>query len=300
MKKKLVFVGDTQSVNLEIIAKSHQKLKNKVKYILLGNKKEIINHLSKTKYKITLNEIFDLIKFHDFKKNELNIYNIDNISSYKYKNLLNQIDISNFLSSKLGFDLVTMPIDKSIFKKKIKFTGMTEHLGKINNKKTFMIMYGDKFSVIPLTTHINLKKVHNFVKKDLIFNFINSVISLIENRFYNLKVKKKVFLCFNPHCSENGTLGTEDQIIKTSLIKSKKIDGPIAADSAFNKLDKNTLFFSMYHDQALIPFKILNKKSFNLTLGLNYRRLSPSHGTAKDIIFKNIANNTSYLECMIF
>ena len=56
----------------------------------------------------------------------------------------------------------------------------------------------------------------------------------------------------------------------------------------------------MYHDQALIPFKILNKKSFNLTLGLNYRRLSPSHGTAKDIIFKNIANNTSYLECMIF
>ena len=194
MKKKLVFVGDTQSVNLEIIAKSHQKLKNKVKYILLGNKKEIINHLSKTKYEITLNEIFDLINFHDFKKNELNIYNIDNISSYKYKNLLNQIDISNFLSSKLGFDLVTMPIDKSIFKKKIKFTGMTEHLGKINNKKTFMIMYGDKFSVIPLTTHINLKKVHNFVKKDLIFNFINSVISLIENRFYNLKVKKKVFL----------------------------------------------------------------------------------------------------------
>ena len=53
---------------------------------------------------------------------------------------------------------------------------------------------------------------------------------------------------------------------------------------------KNLLFISMYHDQALIPFKILNKKGINLTMGLNYRRLSPAHGTAKDIKFKNIAD----------
>ena len=54
----------------------------------------------------------------------------------------------------------------------------------------------------------------------------------------------------------------------------------------------------MYHDQALIPFKILNKRSLNLTLGLNYRRISPAHGTAVDIKFKGIANNSSYIECM--
>ena len=56
----------------------------------------------------------------------------------------------------------------------------------------------------------------------------------------------------------------------------------------------------MYHDQVLIPFKILNKKSFNLTLGLNYRRLSPAHGTASDIKFQNKADILSYLECMNF
>ena len=54
------------------------------------------------------------------------------------------------------------------------------------------------------------------------------------------------------------------------------------------KLKKILLFISTYHDQALIPFKILNKKSINITLGLNYRRLSPAHGTAKDIKNKNI------------
>ena len=56
----------------------------------------------------------------------------------------------------------------------------------------------------------------------------------------------------------------------------------------------------MYHDQVLIPFKILNKKTINITLGLDYRRLSPAHGTAKDIKFKNMADISSYLACMKF
>ena len=59
------------------------------------------------------------------------------------------------------------------------------------------------------------------------------------------------------------------------------------------------IFLSTYHDQALIPFKILNKKAINMTVGLNFRRLSPAHGTAKDIINKNISDNTSYLSCML-
>ena len=55
----------------------------------------------------------------------------------------------------------------------------------------------------------------------------------------------------------------------------------------------------MYHDQVLIPFKILNQKGLILTLGLNYKRLSPAHGTAKDIKFKNKADiSFLYLACM--
>ena len=79
----------------------------------------------------------------------------------------------------------------------------------------------------------------------------------------------------------------------------KKITGPYPADSAFNNLGSdNYLFISMYHDQALIPFKLLNKKGINLTIGLGYRRLSPAHGTARDIKFKDNANISSYLACM--
>ena len=67
--------------------------------------------------------------------NILNLFNIENISKKKYKNLINQINISNYLSNSSKIDLVTLPINKSLFKKEIEFTGMTEYLAKINKKK---------------------------------------------------------------------------------------------------------------------------------------------------------------------
>jgi len=194
---------------------------------------------------------------------------------------------------------VTLPINKSLFKKKIEFTGMTEYLAKINKKNTIMIMLGENFSVIPLTAHINLKDVNKFLNKKYLYTNLNEIFNQLKRRIYNLKFKSIRFLCYNPHCSENATIGSEDKIISNIISDFNKISGPYPADSAFTNLERdNSLFISMYHDQVLIPFKILNKKGMNLTMGLQYRRLSPAHGTASDIKFKNIANNSSYLECM--
>ena len=300
MNKKLVFIGDTNSINIELIHKSHNYLKNKVEYILIGNKKELSKYLRKISSKVSINEIYNPLNIENYNKNKLNIFNVENISSEKSTNLINQIKISNYLSKKTKFDLVTLPINKSIFKKKLEFNGMTEFLGEINNKKTTMLMYGDKFSIIPFTTHINLKYVTKYIKKNLINNFIKNVLKQIKNQKYNLKFDRIKFLCVNPHCSENKTLGIEDSVISNVISNFNFIEGPLAADSAFLNIKQKTLYLSTYHDQALIPFKIINKKSFNLTLGLNYRRLSPAHGTASNIIFQNIADNKSYLECMKF
>ena len=115
-----------------------------------------------------------------------------------------------------------------------------------------------------------------------------------------MKFKELKFLCYNPHCGENSTLGNQDLLISQIINKYfKNILGPLPADSAFKKFNKNTLFISTYHDQALIPFKIINKKGFNLTLGLTYLRLSPTHGTALNIKYKNQSSNKSYLACML-
>ena len=298
MKKKFVFLGDTNSINIEIINKSHKFLKKKVKYILIGNIRDLSRYLRIISSNLNINEIQNPFNFESVKDDDLNIYNVDNISQYKYKNLLNQIKIANHLSNSLKIDLITMPINKSLFKKKIYFTGMTEYLAKINNTKTKMLMYGEKFSIIPLTTHINLRNVCKFVKKNTLQKLLRDTISQIQNKNYKFNFSKINFLCYNPHCSENNTLVSEYKVIKDTLSSFKKIRGPFAADSAFRKFEKKTLFLSMYHDQALIPFKILNKNGINITIGLNYRRLSPAHGTANNIKFKNTADINSYLACM--
>ena len=299
MKKKLVFVGDTDSINIELIDKSHNSLKNKVEYILLCNTRDVSKYLKKLGSKLSINEIYNPLNFQNYKKNYLNCFNIEDISKEKYKNLINQINISNYLANASKIDLITLPINKSLFKKKIEFIGMTEYLAKINKKKTFMIMHGEKFSIIPLTTHINLKNVNKFLNKKFLQLNLNEILKQIEKKIYNLNFKSIKFLCYNPHCSENGTIGNEDRILSKLISNFKNVSGPYPADSVFNNLkDKYSLFISMYHDQALIPFKILNKKGINLTLGLEYKRLSPAHGTASDIKFKNIANNSSYLTCM--
>lgn len=300
IKKKFVFVGDTNSINIEIILRSHAIIKNKIMYVIICNKSDFEKYLKRINFKIKINEIFDPIKFTNYEKDSLNIFNIHNISKEKYKNLLNQINFSNKFSTLTGYDLVTMPVDKSIFKAKIKFTGITEYLGKINKTKTAMLMHGENFSVIPLTTHINVKEVHKQLGKSNLKNQIQNILDLIKNKKYRLEFKDIKFLCYNPHCGENSTIGNEDDLIK-KLIQHyfKEISGPYPADSAFNKRQKATLYISTYHDQALIPFKILNKKGINFTLGLNYRRFSPAHGTAKDIKFKNKSNNISYVQCML-
>ena len=157
MKQKLVFLGDVNSINIELIQKSHKLLKNKVNYLIIGNVRDLSEYLNKLSSNLDINEIYNPLNFKNFKLNSLNIFNVDDISTEKYQNLLNQIKIANQLANTLNMDLITLPINKSIFKKKLPFNGMTEYLAKLNKKNTTMLMYGEKFSVIPLTTLINLK-----------------------------------------------------------------------------------------------------------------------------------------------
>ncbi len=298
LNKKYVFLGDVHSINIDIICKSFKILKKKTIYILIGNIKDLKKYLFKIKSKIEIKEIFDPFNFSECNHNLLNIFNVENVSKKKFKNLLNQLKIANNISNTTKVDLVTMPINKDLFKKEIQFTGMTEYLGKLNKRKTIMLMYGERFSIIPYTTHINPKMISKNFTEIKINKFLINVLNLVKSNKYNLKYLKIKFLCYNPHCGENETIGKEDKLISSIISKYTDISGPYPADSSFNKIGKYTLFISTYHDQALIPFKILNKKGVNITLGLDYKRISPAHGTAKDKLYKNISDNTSYLSCM--
>ena len=112
--EKYVFLGDYNSLNIEIICKSFKKLKKNNSYILLGNINELKKYLKKLRSSIMVNEIINPYDFKECNNNYLNIFNIENISNEKYKNILNQIQIANILANKTKKDLITMPINKSI------------------------------------------------------------------------------------------------------------------------------------------------------------------------------------------
>ena len=179
---------------MELICKSHNFLKHKVKYLLLGNLRDIKKYLEKISSNIKINLCLDPINFTFYKRDYLNIFNIENISKKKYLNILNQIKISNFLSTKTKHDLVTMPINKYLIKKNIIFNGVTEYLGKLNNKNTIMLLHGENFSVIPLTTHINPKNIHKFINQKNLINKIINVNSCISDRKYKLNLSGIYFL----------------------------------------------------------------------------------------------------------
>lgn len=302
IKHKIIFLGEVNSINLELIINSFNFLKNKSKYYVVGSLPKIENYLSKIRNNsnsnIKLKLISDPLNFDSLEINSLNIFDIS-IASSKFKELEKQIFFSNYISNLTNADLVTMPIDKSIFKKEIPFNGMTEYLGKLNQCKTMMLMKGENFSIIPITTHISIGSAFNSINLKNLNIFFNTFQYLLKKNSDLKSYKKFKFLCINPHCGEDGIINNKDLMIKKIISNLKiNVDAPVAADSAFIKGYSDCLFFSTYHDQALIPFKILNKKSCNITIGLNYRRISPAHGIAKDIMFKNISDNTSYLTCM--
>ena len=91
----------------------------------------------------------------------------------------------------------------------------------------------------------------------------------------------------------------------SALVKAKQngisAEGPIPADVLFHQayLKKYNAVIAMYHDQGLIPLKMLAfDKGVNITIGLPIIRTSPCHGTAFDIAGKGIANPSSLIEAI--
>ena len=169
-----------------------------------------------------------------------------------------------------------------------------------------MVMVTNELKTLPLTIHVPVNNVSKLITKELICNKIKIAIDDIKV-FFDIKKPSIIVTGLNPHAGENGNLGDEEiNVIKPAIDELKKftnlsITGPISADIAFspNKRCNYDLAVCMYHDQALIPIKTLDfYDGVNITLGLDFIRTSPDHGTAFDIAGKNLANPKSLISAI--
>ena len=289
MKAICILLIDDESISEKIILKSFKRILNssiKKIYFIGDNRKFNKIYLKTIQYK--------KFRFINIKYNEKD--------NYLFISKATKEAIELFKNKKIKF-LINMPIDKKKYFKN-KYVGYTEFYSSVfgGPKTENMLMYNDTFSACPITTHIELKKVDKCITKKKIISTVKNIAN-----FYK-KLNKKieiVYLGLNPHagidfnknCKENKVINPTLKFLKN---KNYPVIGPVSADTAFIKR-KNKVFIGNYHDQALIPFKLLNKfNGINITIGKKLIRISPDHGTGKKLKKNNHISNESFINCIKF
>ena len=198
--------------------------------------------------------------------------------------------------------LVTAPINKkAINDAGIDFPGHTELLAdRCNVGKVVMMLAGDRLKVCLVTTHLPLAAVPSALSLGEILETIRITDNALRKKF-GLEQPRLAVLSLNPHAGESGLFGDEEERLILPAIEAAKeagieASGPHSADTLFHfaAAGDYDAVICMYHDQGLIPLKLLHfEDGVNVTLGLPIVRTSVDHGTAYDLAGTGQASSAS-------
>lgn len=198
----------------------------------------------------------------------------------------------DFIKEKEIKRLVTGPVSKeAISLVKPGFSGHTEFLRDyFSSKRVAMMMFSAQIKTVLLTRHLNLDQIKKAITKDLVLETISLTYSFLREQ---LKIEKPVIglAAVNPHAGVDTFMEKEEEVIKSAREQfGAAARGPYPADSLFTKdnLKKFNCIIAAYHDQGMIPFKLLSFYSgINISLGLPIIRTSPGHGVAYQLVKNN-------------
>jgi len=218
--------------------------------------------------------------------------------------------------------MVTAPLSKKgLHLAGYDFPGHTELLAYLTATRNYAMMFvsvhdllstvdrrpsTEKYKVVLVTTHLPLSEVaRNISQKKILEKLMVTQKAL--QRHFGIK-KPKIGVCaLNPHCGEEGILGSEEKKIIIPAIKAARLKGinalgPFSSDTIFSpKISQEfDCILAMYHDQGLIPLKMWGLGgAVNVTIGLPIIRTSPDFGTALDIAGKGIADPKGMINAIL-
>lgn len=311
--KIAVSIGDMNGIGLECFAKALFKLDNsETVFLLFAPKKLVFNYLDiiNQKYSKTDNGI-------QVNNHQIEIIDIPIDAQIEFgvmSTTFGQIAAKSIEmaveSIKEGKSdvLLTLPINKkAINLAGFDFPGHTEMLGKSFGSEPLMILFTGEIRVALVTVHLPIRNIADKIRQNLIESKYSSLEKSLRIDFGIAKPRIAV-LGLNPHAGEQGNIGIEelayinDTIDKLNIkYKTSKAEGPYPADGffGFGQYKKYDGILAMYHDQGLIPLKLLaNGGGVNFTANLSAIRVSPDHGTAYNIAGKNQADETSTYEAI--
>lgn len=283
--------GDGTGIGLEVFFKS---------IILLDQRilKHLVLHANATLCERTL----DLMGVHyKFTNNRITI------SSSEIEFIACQEDAFNCFDSaisatKPGDILFTLPASKKSFPKGS--PGHTAYLRTKAGHDVAMFFHAPQARVLLLSDHISLNEVRSSLTFEKIYSITSKAIEG-SKRFLNETPKNIIFAGVNPHAGENGILGDDQSLFEPAIKKLLQqysmisFKGPVSGDTLFNHTSVDTWVVFAHHDQGLSPFKSkFGVTGANISLGLNFLRLSVDHGTAEDKFGLNCSNYMGCIYCL--
>ena len=314
-----ITMGDPTGIGPEIIVKalSEEETFTFCKPFVFGDKEVILKTIRRQDFSSSV-EIFDKIPDEGYSPKKIYLFPSSQLNTSRLiygrpdrecgRAMAKYIeDAVKWIKNGWLDAITTCPINKeSINAAGFSFPGHTEFIAHLTGVTQVAMMFMcERWRIVLVTTHLSLKEVSKSINKERVLSIIRITNEGLK-RFFNISNPKIAVLGLNPHCGEGGLLGDEErQEIIPAIEEARKeflnVEGPFAADSFFNI--SNPISFdaiiSMYHDQGLIPIKMLDfKGSVNITLGLPFIRTSVSHGTAYDIAGKGIADPTNLVKAL--
>ena len=311
-------MGDPAGIGPEVLLKSYEKAKETQNLVAISDFSKIQYLAEKCNVRIRkIHRIDEAKNFKDY----LNILHLEYNSDFctgkfdikNSSSIIKSIQIATelCLQNKVGA-MVTGPINKAILKNNKAFrffsghTDYIEYLCGYEKDIATMMMLNSFLKVIPLTIHEPLNRVLK-INEAIIKKKISLIISEFKKYFQD--VPKIAVLGLNPHAGEDGQIGQEEKLdVLPAILNFQNnnqciVDGPFPADGFFGSKDYQNydVTLAMYHDQALIPLKLLAfSETINVTLGLPIIRTSPGHGTAIDIAKDFNADCSSFYQAILF
>lgn len=202
--------------------------------------------------------------------------------------------------------VVTAPISKEALKLAgFGWPGHTEMLAELTDTENYtMMLVGGSLRVMLVTIHTSLKDVPSLVTKDAVLRTLR--LARRAAAMLDIESPRIAVAGLNPHAGEAGMFGHEENDIIAPAVREAQMegipaDGPYPPDTVYFRAARGEfdIVVSMYHDQGLIPLKLLAFESgVNVTIGLPIIRTSPDHGTAYEIAGKGQANASSMIEAI--
>ncbi|GBD99398.1 4-hydroxythreonine-4-phosphate dehydrogenase 2 [bacterium BMS3Abin07] len=203
--------------------------------------------------------------------------------------------------------MVTAPISKeAVHLAGYGWPGHTEMLAEFTGAERVSMMFlGERLKVILVTIHTSLRNAVNMISEQSVAGTIRTALEACRN--LSIESPRIAVAGLNPHAGEGGLFGNEEELHIIPAIEKERAEGinvagPFPPDIVFKKAleDEFDIVVAMYHDQGLIPFKLMHFDSgVNVTIGLPVIRTSPDHGTACDIAWKGVANPSSMIEAIL-